>query len=125
MNNDIKKEFLLKECYSGRTVFLEPIDNFLERKFTINKIIYPSFLKDKDVYIRFDDFSDDFDQFYLHEIVIKLDEIKNIDFIPVCDTNNKIQKFRLFLDKNLYYSYLISKKEKELKNLKNKLINNQ
>ena len=77
MSNDIKKEFLLKECYSGRTVFLEPIDNFLERKFIINKIIYPSFLKDKDVYIRFDDFSDDFDQFYLHEIVIKLDEIKS------------------------------------------------
>jgi len=125
MSNDIKKEFLLKECYSGRTVFLEPIDNFLERKFTINKIIYPSFLKNRDVFIRFDDFSDDFDQFYLHEIRIKLDEIKNIDFIPVCDTNNKIQKFRLFLDKNLYYSYLISKKEKELENLKNKLVNNQ
>lgn len=118
MNNDIKKEFLQKECYIGRTVFLEPIDNFLERKFTINKIPY---LGDY-VYIRFDDFSDDFDQFYLHEIEIKLDEIKNIDFIPVCDINNKIQKFRLFLDKNLYYSYLISKKEKELENLKNKLL---
>jgi len=117
-------ENILKEFYIGRTVFLDPIDNFLERKFTINKIPL-KYLKDY-VHIRFDDFSDDFDQFYLHEIVIKLDEIKNIDFIPVCDTNNKIQKFRLFLDKNLYYSYLISKKEKELENLKTKLstINN-
>jgi hypothetical protein len=119
----MSKNFL-KECYSGRTVFLEPIDNFLERKFTINKILSPSFCKNF-VYIRFDDFSDDFDQFYLHEIEIKLDEIKNNDFIPVCDISNKIQKFRLFLDKNLYYSYLISQKEKELENLKNKLINNQ
>jgi hypothetical protein len=46
---------------------------------------------------------------------------------------NEKEKFKLFLDKNdnlksyqnLHYPTLISKKEKELENLKNKLINNQ
>jgi hypothetical protein len=145
----MSKNFL-KEFYIGRTVFLEPVNfekkhvenpletlNLLETKFKIQQLegdenIY--------LYVRFEyknrysdryKFIDDYDYIEDHPEFI-IENMNNIDNIIGYNKYNQKEKFKFFLDKNdnlksyqkLHYPNLISKKEKELENLKNQLINN-
>lgn len=123
---------ILKEFYIGRKVFLEPVNfekehkenaletlTLLETEFTINTLWFNN---GNLLFFHLNNINTQF--------TINLDEVKNIDFITVYSINNKKQKFKLFFDKNdnlklyqnLHYPYLISQKEKELENLKNKLL---
>jgi hypothetical protein len=125
-------ENILKEFYIGRKVFLEPVsfekehtDNLLETltlletEFTINTVWFNN---DNLLFFHLNNVNTQF--------TINLNEVKNIDFITVYNINNEKQKFKLFLDKNdnlklyqnLHYPILISQKEKELENLKTKLL---
>jgi hypothetical protein len=142
-------ENILKEFYIGRTVFLEPVNfekkyvenpletlNLLETEFKIQKLE-----GDENIYLyvkfeyknRYSDqfkFIDDYIENYPEFII---ENMNNIDNIIGYHRYNEKQKYKLFLDKNdnlklyqnLHYPNLISQKEKELENLKNKLINNQ
>jgi hypothetical protein len=134
-------------------VFLEPVNfnfekkhvenpletlNLLETEFKIDKLegdeniyLYVRF-KYKNRYSDRFKFIDDYDGIEnCPEFIIE--NMNNLDNIIGYHRYNEKEKFKLFLDKNdnlksyqnLHYPNLISKKEKELENLKNKLMNNQ
>ena len=144
----MSKNFL-KEFYIGRTVFLEPVNfeqkhkenpletlNLLETEFKIEQLggdediyLYVKFKYENrysDEFKFIDDYIEDHPEFII-------ENMNNIDNIIGYNKYSEKQKYKFFLDKNdnlklyqnLYYPNLISQKEKELENLKNKLINNQ
>jgi hypothetical protein len=140
------KETVLKEFYIGRTVFLEPVNfkekhtdnlletlNLLETEFKIKQLEGNSDY----LFVKFD--YEKMHSRYLKPIIFYdnqdepsfiIENIINIDFITGYHRYNEKQKFKLFLDKNdnlklyqnLHYPNLISQKEKELENLKTKLL---
>jgi len=130
-------ENILKEFYIGRKVFLEPdifteehVKNpletltFLETEFEITRLQLYNFgtllIKlDKDCLVTDDD-----------EFRFIIEHTDTIDLITCRHYDHyKKEEYKLFLDKNdnlklyqnLHYPNLISQKEKELENLKNKL----
>lgn len=144
-------ENILKEFYIGRKFFLEPVDfenineisgniELLETEFKIDKIqldVCGNYLRitcNQPIYFGQTVFTP-YREFNIKLSDIKLSDVKNIDFI-ICDENDtrhaKIAEFKFLLDKNdnlktyqnSYYKILISQKQKELEELKTKLINN-
>ena len=113
----LETEFTINSVWSDESITCFNRDNNLIKLFIINNLLF----------------------FHLDnnntQFTVNLIEVKNIDAITVYNINNKEQKFKLFFDKNdnlnndnlklyqnLHYPHLISQKEKELENLKNKLL---